>query len=233
MKKYILITILITLFVLTNCVKHEVVPAPEPLVDLEAHFTGVVNGTDIEYTEDVDGYNGSSSYAQYTTTTAIDTHVYYASMTSDLKTASIRIGLGGISWEYSTATSPTLLQFNSFFDTLMVHTEDPTPFLNFSLAAKEGFDVQYVDNDGRTWNSSLLHDGNLLTNPSLISVDPKFTSMSKESDNTGDYLKFSITFSCELYRFVEYYTIPPSTTQLPNYDTIRLTDAVYTGWIKR
>ena len=51
-----------TLFI-TSCIKHEVIPAPEPQVDLDAHFEGLVGGSFIEYTENVDGYYGLSELA--------------------------------------------------------------------------------------------------------------------------------------------------------------------------
>ena len=47
-------------FVLVSCIKHEVIPAPTPQVDLGAHFIGVINNTQTEYTDNVLGYSNNS-----------------------------------------------------------------------------------------------------------------------------------------------------------------------------
>ncbi|MEY3238052.1 MAG: hypothetical protein RI883_2153, partial [Bacteroidota bacterium] len=53
----IAITATITLvFGLSSCIEHEVIPAPVPMVDLSCHFNGVVNGSNLELTENVLGY---------------------------------------------------------------------------------------------------------------------------------------------------------------------------------
>ena len=68
---------------LAGCPKHEIIPAPTPKVELESHFIGIVNGTQIELTQNVDGY-----YLDATKTKLIQpsptpsTATYYANMKS-------------------------------------------------------------------------------------------------------------------------------------------------------
>ena len=38
------------------CIDHEVIPAPENTVDLNSAFVGYVNGTQVEFTQNVNGY---------------------------------------------------------------------------------------------------------------------------------------------------------------------------------
>ena len=230
MKKKIVLVSLFAGLSIFSCVKHEVVPAPTPSVDLAAHFTGIINFTDVEYTEDVDGYNGGSSFDQYITTTGLDTTVYWGNMTSDLKTPTIAVGIGGIEWDAATLSTPSLNQFSTFFTTLATEVGGVLPLIPYFKDAKRGFKVVYKDNSGNVWQSTLYHDGNLLENPVTPIESPTFTSMKIESDNSGDYAKFVVNFGCELYRFVNYDTSNPP---IPNYDTIRIEEGVFDGWIKR
>jgi hypothetical protein len=220
-------TVIVTIFALLSvysCIKHEVIPAPSQRVDLEAHFTGRINNTDVEWTEDVDGYNGESSFAQYITTTDIDTHVYYSSMVSDLKTPVITVGIGGLPWDAQTIQVPSLNQFKTFFDTMVINSLGQIPTINYSRNAKNGFEVKYKDNSSRLWVSKLLDTG--------IDISPvQFTDIKIESDNSGDYAKFTVKFGCELYRIAGYITVGGE--QIPDYDTIRIEDGVYKGWFKR
>lgn len=232
MKKNLLIVSIFAGLAILSCTKHEVIPAPTPLVELEAHFTGLVNGSDVEYTEDVEGYNGTSSFDQYITTTGLDTTVYYSSMESDLATPIIKIGIGGISFDAASLSVPSLNQFTDFFTGLVDDGTGNPPVINYSLSGKQGFVVSFKDNNGNLYTSSMFHDGQLFENVSPIEL-PTFSNMTLESDNSGDYAKFTVKFGCELYRFVRYYTIPPSNTQYREYDTITIENGVYSGWIKR
>jgi len=235
-KNFILVTIFAALAIY-SCTKHEVIPAPTPLVDLEVHFTGLINGTNIEYTEDVLGYNGESTFEQYITTTGIDTTVYFSSMVSDVEAPVLKIGIGGIPWDAASLSSPSLEQFTAFFEGLIDDgTSNPpvAPTIDYARDGKKGFIVSYKDKDGNTWLSTLYHDGQTIDENNSMPIElANFSDLTFESDNTGDYVKFTAKFGCRLYRFDKYYTIPPSTTQLRDYDTITIENGIYSGWIKR
>ncbi|MBI2259290.1 MAG: hypothetical protein HYU67_10385 [Flavobacteriia bacterium] len=231
MKRKIYISAVLLFTLVLSCRKHEVVPAPVESLELETNFTGLINGTDVEYSEDVDGYNGSSEFDQYITSIGADTMVYYAKMSSDLKTPYIRIGVGSIEWDASTLATPSITQFEDFFLGLNPDDNGVPVLLNYSLKAKNGFEVTYYDNAGLTWVSTLEHDGNVLQNPPTPIENPTFSNVTIEKDTDGShYTFFTVNFGCELYRFKAYINNDPL---LPDYDTIRIENGVFKGWIKR
>ena len=230
MKRKIYFASILIVSLVFSCRKHEVVPAPDEVVELESSFMGLINGTDVEYTEDVDGYNGTSSYDLYITSEGTDTAVYHASMSSDLKTPVITISVGSIEWDASTLSTPSLNQFETFFTDLNPDDNGVPVLLNYTYKAKEGFAVTYKDKDGITWVSTLKHDGNTLENQVPPIQDPTFSDVTIRKETDGDYALFTVNFGCELYRFVEY---QDGDTDLPIYDTIYIENAVFKGWIKR
>lgn len=194
-----------------SCDKHEVIPAPSPLVDLKVHFEGSINGTDVEYTDDVDGFNGVATSNKYILGSS-DSHVnYFCEMESNLISRSIKIGIGSLYWDAGALDNPSIEQFNGFFTNLKDNTG-----LTYGPAAEDGFEVTYIDNFGNQWVSS------------PTSVNPQtavFSTIENESDNDGDYSKFTVNFSCYLYRIV---------TQTPlEIDSIRIDNGVFQGWFER
>ncbi len=195
-----------------GCDKHEVIPAPIDIVDLKVHFEGNINGTFVEYTDDVDGFNGETSDAQYILTSpAPSTVSYYCDMTSNLINRSLKVGIGSIYWDAGAIEKPLVEDFNTFFSSLKDVTTIP-----YTTGAEDGFEVIYTDNFNNIWTSK------------ENSVNPQsvlFTSIENDSDNTGDYSKFRVEFSCYLYRTV---------TQIPlEIDSIRIDNGVFDGWFKR
>ena len=85
-----------------------------------------------------------------------------------------------------------------------------------NINGKNGFTVTYVDGNNRTWQSNEDH---LFPGESV-----EYTNVSQESDNTGDYTKFTVTFNTYVYSFN---VVTGMVDQLP------ITDAVYKGWYKR
>jgi hypothetical protein len=160
---------------LNSCIEHEVIPAPVPMVDLSCHFQGTINGTDVELTENVLGYYCNTSKAKILLPPpSLSSAVYYSEILSAQTPISIKVGLGSVMWDMSTATDPTLALFNAF------HTSNTTPV--FSNGGATGFEVTYKDATGTSWVS-----------------DVTFSSISQESDTAGDYSKFTCTFDCYVY----------------------------------
>lgn len=190
---------------LAGCPEHEIIPAPTPEVDLEAHFTGKINGTDTELTQNVDGYFLEATKAKIILPSPNPSSaVYYAEFKTDQSLVSIRLGLGSIQWDASLAGDPALTQFNDFFNATL------TP--SYSTAAATGFEVVYRDGFGNVWTSK--------------EADPPqnvlFSNIIQESDGSGDYSKFTCAFDCTMYR-----TVGPDTFTLP------IQNAVFTGWFER
>ena len=214
MKKVIALFVFGSVF-LAGCPKHEIIPAPTPKVELESNFIGTINGSQIELTQNVDGY-----YLDATKTKLIQpsptpsTATYYANMKSSNGLVSIRVGLGTLQFDGSASSDPSLSAFNSYF------TSVTEPL--YSDMAAAGFEVVYRDGSGNIWTSD---------EASPIPQDVIFTGITQESDGSGDYSKFTCTFDCVVYR-----DTPDLTTPDPN-DMITLsmpiTNAVFKGWFRR
>lgn len=207
-KKLILSALLFT-GVLSSCVKHEVIPAPQPLVELKTYFTGIINGTDVEFTDDVDGFNGETTQAQYIfPAPALSSVVYYCDMNSNLIETSIKVGIGSLDWDAAAIEKPSLTQFNDYFTGLK------TPnVVNFSNGALDGVEITYRDAFGNTWVS----DEN-----SVNLQEVKFIDVKNESDNTGDFSKVTVEFSCHVYRTVGL-----------EKDSVRIDNGHFEGWFQR
>jgi hypothetical protein len=208
-KKIIALSLLLSL-VFFGCVKHEVIPPPTPSVDLVPHFTGIINETDVEYTDDVDGFNAETSEAQYILPPPeLSTVVYFCDMKSNLISTAVKVAVGGLQWDAGALDKPSLLQFNTFF------TDRLTPVtLPFSLNGKSGFEVTYSDNFGNVWKSD---------ETSVNAQSAVFTEIENDQDGTGDYSKFKLEFSCHVYR----------TIGLNERDSLRIENGIFEGWFKR
>lgn len=189
---------------LAGCPKHEIIPAPVPKVELSAHFIGTINGTPVEWTQNVDGFFLEATKTKIIVPSpALSSAVYYADFKTDQSPVSLKLALGSIQWDASLANDPSLTEFNNFF----LGTQNPT----YSAGAAAGFEVIYRDGFGNIWTSDE-------TDPGTVT----FSNIEQESDATGDYSKFTCEFDCILHRTVG-----------PNEYTLAIENAVYSGWFKR
>jgi hypothetical protein len=203
-------------FVLASCIKHEVIPAPTPQADLYAHFTGVINNTQTDFTTNVLGYeNVSYKVKVIQPPGGNSTAVYYAEMESPSQTQSIAIGLGSVNFDSGVAADPPLALFEPFFPA------NDAP--NYSNGGASGFEVVYTDPTSREWKSNELSN--------YAGATSNFTGIQVESDDTGDYSKFICTFDCYVYGLN-----PDSLALMPpvaHVDSFLIEDAVYNAWFKR
>lgn len=191
----------------SGCIKHEVIPAPIPTADLTCSFTGNINGATIQYTEHVNGYEGTPLITSQQNITE-NTAQYLFGMESPQLSSYIRIGLGSIAWSIASGNSaPALTDFNDFFNT--------NDLPNYSDDALNGFSVTYHHSNGNDYKSR---------ENSVNAQNVAFTNIEQESDSNGDYSKFICTFDCYLY-YQDQITM--------NLDSIHMTNAVYQGWFKR
>lgn len=210
MKKITLLFAFGSLF-LAGCPKHEIIPAPETKVTLTSSFIGTVNGTQVELTQNVDGYlldatNVKTIFPSPTPSVA----TYYADMKSSQELLSIRIGLGSVNFDASASSGqPSLSVFNAFFNTAL------TP--PYAQGAIDGFEVVYRDGSGKLWTSD----------PASPGQDVEFTGIVQESDSKGDYSKFTCTFNCLVYRTYVDANDDTITVSLP------IQNAILKGWFKR
>jgi len=215
MKKTILLLALGS-FLLTGCPKHEIIPAPTPEVDLTSNFLGDINGSVVELTQNVNGYyNDALKTKIILPSPAPSSAVYSAELKSGQSLVSIKVSLGSVFFDSGVAQDPALEVWKSFF----LANDDPDD-PNYSNAAAAGFEVVYRDGTGAVWTSDEATPGTV-----------KFTNVVQESDGSGDYVKFTCTFDCTVFR-----DVPDTTTPDPNdFITISLPiqDAVFVGYFKR
>jgi hypothetical protein len=206
--KFGIAVVLFSGLALASCIKHEIIPAPEPVVDLKCHFQGYVNGTAIEFTQNVNGYTCNPSKEKIILPTPqMSSAIYYAEISSGQSAQSVKLGIGSVLWDASTVSDPTLTIFNDFF----LNNLTPT----YSDNAVLGFEVEYRDVAGKTWAS---HEN------SVNMKNVTFSSVKQESDANGDYSKFKCNFNCYVYN-------QDAVTLL--WDSLSVQNAVFEGWFKR
>jgi hypothetical protein len=206
--KIAIVATLTLVFGVSSCIKHEVIPAPVPMVDLSCHFIGTVNGTTVELTENVLGYYCTTSKAKVLLPSpSLSSASYFSQMLSSSTPVSVKIALGSVMWDAASAIDPDVAAFNAF------HGSNLTP--NFSTLGATGFEFSYRDGTGVTWTSK---------SNSVNFQDVTFSSIVQESDTSGDYSKFKCNFECYVYH------TDAVTLVL---DSIHVQGAQYEAWFKR
>ena len=208
MKKIILFCAL-GFMVATGCkkTKHEIIPAPVETVDLNAEFSGDINGAPVYLKQGVQGYFLDANKTKVILPAPQPSAaIYYADMKSGQTLVSVKVNLGSVLFDAATSSdqNPTLQQLNDFINANLTPT--------YSTGGAAGFEVVYRDANGAIWTSDAA------AGPQ----DVEFTSIVQESDATGDYFKFICTFNTTVYR-----TVGPDTFSLP------IQNAVLKGWFKR
>ncbi len=213
MKFKTILSVFVAVLMLFSCIKHEIIPAPTPKVDLQCKFSGTVNGTSTEFIQNVSGYDCSSqNEINLLNPPAQSSEIYCAEMSSTTaSTPSVKIRLGKISWTGAAQTDLPLTSFDGFFTSasniLPTYKDDCT----------NGFNVVYKDASGTIYAS---HEA------STNFQDAKFTNIVQESDATGDYSKFVCTFNCYVY-------YQSGTNPAPGLDSIRIQNGQFKGWFKK
>ncbi len=230
MKKTILASTLVITAALAGCVKHEIIPAPEPKVELVCHFFGNVGATDIEFTQNVEGYYLESSKSKVVPPSGPSRAIYFSEIKSAESLQSIRLNIGEMLWDSGTSSDPTAAIFNGYLSaTVMPPSPGISPVV-YTLGAvtplspaKAGFEVSFRDASGIIWTSKDEATNTI-----------EFTNIVQESDKTGDYSKFIANFDCVLYHtFMNIdNTVTPADTTYDEQSKI-VTNAVYKGWYKR
>ena len=203
-------------FMMNSCIKHEVIPAPIATVDLNASFESVINGTDVEWTQNVEGYKATANtYAVYLPSPQLSRKIFQSEISSIYSEQSINLTFGSLTWDVASNIEPTLSMFNNFHK---YNSDSPIAFKNYSsastLLSMVGVEVEYIDNNGVSW----------ISRESDINQFAKFTVLDQDSDNTGDYSLFLCEFSCKVWR------INPQTLLD---ESIIINNAKYTAWFKR
>jgi hypothetical protein len=194
--------------VATGCkkTKHEVIPSPVETVDLNAEFSGEINGAPTYLKQGVQGYFLEANKTKVIQPSPTPSYaIYYADMKSGQSLVSVKVNLGSVLFSPTTSDqNPSLEQLSDFINANLTPT--------YSTGGAAGFEVVYRDANGAIWTSDAA------AGPQ----DVEFTSVVQESDASGDYFKFTCTFNTTVYR-----TVGPDTFSLP------IANAVLKGWFKR
>ncbi|MGB0933209.1 MAG: hypothetical protein ACPGU5_02940 [Lishizhenia sp.] len=204
MKFRIFAVALVAIFSLFSCIEHEVVPPPSTTVDLSSTFIADIDGTTIEYVENVNGM-----YAQGTLSKEIlpdpdpSSAIYFSEMKSNSQSDLFKIALGKVDFQASVTQEPSLAQFEAF----MLSNTQPA----FASGAEGGIEITYTDHANNVWSSDAS---------SLEPQNFEFTSFVQESDENADYMKFEAAFNCKLFN--------SDTT-----DFISIENGIYKAFFKR
>ena len=203
-----LVLYVLLLFGISSCIEPEIIPAPTPKAELNCHFSGTINGTAIDLTENVNGYGMTTTKAKILLPSpALSSAVYYSEMSSLESAVYVKLGLGSITWDAAGSTDPSISVFNAFF------SSNISPV--FSNNAQNGLEVTFRDVSGNIWVSKT---------PNVNAQNALFSSITQESDASGDYSKFTCNFNCYVYR------VNPQTSTL---DSLRIQNGKLTGWFQR
>ncbi len=206
MKFFNTLVTLLSIGALSSCVEHEVIPAPKPEVELNAAFSGQLEGAQYELIQDVNGYYCDATQAkEILPTPQPSTVTYYSAIRSSSQLDFIQIGLGKLNFNADNDIDPSLEQFTSFFNS------NTTPM--FSEAAESGVEIIFRDGQGNVW-TSMEGTGE--------PQDFQFTSLVQESDEEGDYMKFTAQFNVSLFDDI----VNPT-------DTIVFENATFEGYFER
>lgn len=196
----------VALFSFNSCIEHEVIPPPKPVVELECSFSATIDGAAYNLIEDVNGMRCESTKSkEINPPPQLSTATYNAIKSSDVQLDFVQVSLGKLNFNASEDPDPSLAQFETFFNS------NVTPA--FSEAANAGVEIVYRDAAGSVWFSNPTSP-----NPQNFS----FISLTQESDEDGDYMKFHASFTCYMYDDI----VNPT-------DSIHVENAVFKSYFKR
>ncbi len=192
-----------------SCIDHEVIPSPVNTVDLNASFVGFVNGTQVEFTQNVNGYGAIAVNAEdINPSPTLSEMTYGSKIKSIYNPQAIQVKFGAQEWDVAQNAYPTASMFN---DWLNLYSNTPVPFSDQGLS---GVEIQYIDNNGVSWVSRE-------SDPNQSAI---FEFSGSQSDNTGDYSFFKCTFTCLVWRY---------NTQTELDESINIENGIITSWFKK
>ncbi len=203
-------------FLFNSCIKHEVIPAPVPHADLKVHFKGLINFTDTEYTENVEGFAGYATKAKFTVPSPSPSSCTYYSEMKSTSGKAIKVGIGALEWDASVSSDPTTAQFDAF------HNLNVTP--TYATGTLAGFIVTYKDAGSLVWTSK--------GTPWHLDQNVTFSNLYQESDEDGHYSKFRVIFNTFVYRTYQLPPVAPAIVGLFTTDSLRIQNGTYDGWFQ-
>lgn len=207
MKLTKILGLLSVMYFLSGCIEHEVIPPPRPVVELSCSFNATIDGSNYNLIENVSGLVCDPTKAkEILPQPQPSSAIYYAGISSDVAMDFIQLGIGKIFFNADVTSDPSKDQFETFLNANL----NP----DFAADANGGVEITFRDLSGNVW----------MSNPD--SQEPQsfvFAAMEFESDDNGEYAKFTANFSCTLYREID-----DTTTA-----SLLIENAVYNGYFKR
>lgn len=198
-----------SLILFSSCIKHEVIPAPKKELDLPVSFSSTKNGQNYELIKDVGGYFCEATQAKEILPTPQLSNVkYFSAIKSKSQNDYVKIEVGKLQYDASDHIDPTLTEFKNYFN----NNTNPS----YKDLAEGGVQIIYRDANDSVWQS---------LESSGAPQSFTFESLSQVSDETGDYMKFTAKFNCDLYHF------DPIADTIN--DTLTFQNAVYQGYFKK
>jgi hypothetical protein len=180
-----LLVILISGGFLFSCIKHVVIPPPLPQVDLSATFVADTNGTQFGYATDVNGfYVQATNYREILSSPQPSNIKYFSAILSTNFTDLFKVSIGRDYWDAVNGPFPPVNQFRVYFESMR------NVSLPFSDDANSGVMLEWRDANNQLWKTSAS---------SPLPQSFVFTSVVQESDEEGDYVRFTANFSATFY----------------------------------
>ena len=187
-------SLLLVFLSVSSCIEHEVIPPPTNTLDLDATFVGYVNGTQVEFTQNVLNYKGySDKKTAIYASPLLSKMLFISEMKSSTNQRSIRLTFGALDWDASANNTPTLPMFNDFHSStsgIDLPFRDEATLLDVANTS-DGIQIEYTDQTGLVWISRESDPGQIAN----------FTVLKQATDKTGDYSLFEVTFSCKVWRY--------------------------------
>lgn len=209
-------SLLFVLLSVSSCIEHEVIPPPTNTLDLNATFVGYVNGTQVEFTQNVLNYKGySDKKTAIYASPELSKMLFISEMKSLTDQRAVRLTFGSLDWDASANSTPTLTMFNDFHTStsgIDLPFRDEATLLDVANTI-DGIQIEYTDQNGLVWISKQSDLGQIA----------KFTVLDQATDKTGDYSLFEVTFSCKVWRY---------NVQTELDESLNISNGKLTAWFK-
>jgi len=160
--------------------KHEVIPPPLKVAELDCSCKATVDGILYEYTDTCRYDNQKTINSTSLSEGRYSTKIENASMNQGFE-----IEMRNLEWFDDGSNLPTVEEWKLFFNTNL----SPLYYVDDNLSSN-GVTVKWTDPTGVVWSS----DTTSVCSP----IDFLYTSMEHDSDATGNYMKYKAVFNCAL-----------------------------------
>jgi hypothetical protein len=152
---------------------------------LSASFIADTNGTQFSYATGVNGfYVQATNYREILSSPQPSNIKYFSTILSTNLTDMFKVSIGRDFWDAATGAFPPVNQFRVYFESML------NVSLPFSDDAMNGVMLEWRDANNQLWRTSAS---------SPLPQSFVFTSVVQESDEEGDYVRFTATFTATFY----------------------------------